>query len=307
MSDKRILPDLSRRRLIGTAAAWGAIAAASPAIAQARRRNPYEDPYHGGSQDDFWQGSARYRTQPRDTFYNTQVQQDYYIRDPFGSGQQDPNDPYGNYPYGSRRRTPSGETRPVDTPVAGGGFDYRRIYGRIDTEPFPVPAVNYSRIGAEFLRREVSYSGSEPAGTIVVDPRARHLYFVQGNGRAVRYGVGVGRQGFAWSGNATVNSKQEWPDWYPPKEMIARDPKLARSLSELQSGIGMHGGPGNPLGARALYLWQGNKDTLYRIHGTTEPWTIGTRASSGCIRMVNQDAIDLYARANVGAEVRVLG
>jgi lipoprotein-anchoring transpeptidase ErfK/SrfK len=304
MTDKRILPDLSRRRLIGGAAAWlAALGAASPALAQTRRRNPYDDPYYGGTEDDLWQG--RGRSAPRDRFYDTQVQQDYYIRDPFGSGQADPRDPYEQYPYGSRGRAPA--PGPVDTPVAGGGFDYPRIYGRVDSEPFPIPAFNFSRIRPEFLRREVSYRGSEPAGTIVVDPRARHLYFVQRNGQAIRYGVGVGRQGFSWSGTATVNSKQAWPDWYPPKEMIARDPKLARSLSELQSGIGMHGGPGNPLGARALYLWQGNKDTLYRIHGTTEPWTIGTSVSSGCIRMVNQDAIDLYGRASVGAEVRVLG
>ena len=246
------------------------------------------------------------RNAPRDTFYDTQVQQDYYIRDPFGSGGGEQPDPYGQYPYGSRRRAPAVDPAPVETPVAGGGFDYRRIYGRVDAEPFPIPAFTFTRVRPEFLRREVEYRGREPAGTIVVDPRARHLYFVQGNGQAIRYGVGVGRQGFSWSGTATVNSKQAWPDWYPPKEMIARDPKLARSLSELQSGIGMHGGPGNPLGARALYLWQGNKDTLFRIHGTVEPDTIGTSVSSGCIRMINQDAIDLYARVPVGTRVVVL-
>jgi lipoprotein-anchoring transpeptidase ErfK/SrfK len=307
MSDTRILADLSRRRLIlGAVSSAAALAAASPAVAQYRRRDPYNEPYGTGAEDDLWQGRPG-RTAPRDTFYDTQVQQDYYIRDPSGAAPGAPADPYEQYPYGSRRRPPAVDAGPVETPIAGGGFDYRRIYGRLDTDPFPVPAFNYSRVRPEFLRREVQYSGREPAGTIVVDPRARHLYFVQGNGQAIRYGVGVGRQGFAWSGTATVNSKQAWPDWYPPKEMIARDPKLARSLSELQSGIGMHGGPGNPLGARALYLWQGNKDTLYRIHGTTEPWTIGTSVSSGCIRMVNQDAIDLYGRAAVGAEVRVMG
>jgi lipoprotein-anchoring transpeptidase ErfK/SrfK len=306
MSDKHSPADLSRRRLIlGAASSAVALAAASPASAQYRRRDGYDEPYGTGAEDDLWQGTGRRRAPPRDTFYDTQVQQDYYIRDPFGSGQAAPSDPYEQYPYGSRRRAPA--AGPVETPVADGGFDYRRIYGRVDAEPFPIPAFNYSRVRPEFLRRAVEYRGREAAGTIVVDPRARHLYFVQGNGQAIRYGVGVGRQGFSWFGTATVNSKQAWPDWYPPKEMIARDPKLARSLSELQSGIGMHGGPGNPLGARALYLWQGNKDTLYRIHGTTEPWTIGTSVSSGCIRMVNQDAIDLYNRASVGAEVRVLG
>src|SRR4029079_8518600 len=120
------------------------------------------------------------------------------------------------------------------------------------------------------------------------------------------YGVGVGRQGFGWSGVANVRTKQARPDWYPPKEMIQRQPELRRQLSQLRSGIGVAGGPGNPLGARALYLWQGNKDTLYRIHGTNEPWTIGTNVSSGCIRMLNQDVIDLYRRTPVGAKVLVL-
>jgi lipoprotein-anchoring transpeptidase ErfK/SrfK len=125
-----------------------------------------------------------------------------------------------------------------------------------------------------------------------------------GDGRAIRYGVGVGRTGFEWSGVATVHDKQEWPDWYPPKEMIERQPEIRRMMSELQSGVGMHGGPRNPLGACALYL--GNKDTLYRIHGTVEPWTIGKNVSSGCIRMINQDVIDLYQRTPIGARVQVL-
>ena len=157
-----------------------------------------------------------------------------------------------------------------------------------------------------YLRQAVAYDGPEAPGTIVVNPRAHILYHVEGGGRAMRYGVGVGRQGFAWSGAATINSKQEWPDWYPPKEMLARQPELARQMSELQSGVGMHGGPRNPLGARAMYLWQNNKDTLFRIHGTTEPHTIGRSVSSGCIRMINQDAIDLYARTEIGSKVIVI-
>jgi lipoprotein-anchoring transpeptidase ErfK/SrfK len=103
-----------------------------------------------------------------------------------------------------------------------------------------------------------------------------------------------------------IHSKQEWPDWYPPKEMFQRQPEILKEMSTLQSGLGMHGGPGNPLGARAMYLWQGNVDTLYRIHGTVEPWTIGTSVSSGCIRMINQDAIDLYANTPVATKVVVL-
>jgi lipoprotein-anchoring transpeptidase ErfK/SrfK len=291
---------LSRRSLIVGAAS---LVATGPALAQRRRDPFFDDPY--AEPEGFWPRSRPSASERRDRFYDTQVQEDYYV--PEGSGRPGDPDPYGQYPYGSRRRGIDGTRPPVDTPVADGSFEYRRIYGRVDGEPFPVPAFDFRRVGPDYLRREVAYRGREPAGTIVVDPNARHLYFVQGGGRAIRYGVGVGRQGFAWSGTATVNSKQAWPDWYPPKEMIARDPKLARSLTELQSGIGMHGGPRNPLGARALYLWQGNKDTLYRIHGTTEPWTIGTRASSGCIRMVNQDAMDLYNRTSVGAEVVVLG
>jgi lipoprotein-anchoring transpeptidase ErfK/SrfK len=179
-------------------------------------------------------------------------------------------------------------------------------YGAVSGEPYPIPAVRLADIDPVFLRTVVSYPSNEPAGTIIIDPQNHFLYLVQGSGRAIRYGVGVGRQGFGWSGVANVHDKQAWPDWYPPKEMLQRQPELRRQMSELQSGIGMPGGPRNPLGARALYLWQGNKDTLYRIHGTTEPWTIGQSVSSGCIRMMNQDVIDLYERAPVGAKVVVL-
>jgi lipoprotein-anchoring transpeptidase ErfK/SrfK len=181
------------------------------------------------------------------------------------------------------------------------------MYGPVPGERFPIPAVDLTKVNPAFLRAEVYYPTDKAPGTIVVDPHAHYLYLTGVGGRAIRYGVGVGRQGFGWSGVATVNSKQEWPDWYPPKEMLAREPDLAAKMSQLQSGIGMPGGPGNPLGARALYLWQNGKDTLYRIHGTVEPWTIGTSVSSGCIRMINQDAIDLYARTPVGTEVVVLG
>jgi lipoprotein-anchoring transpeptidase ErfK/SrfK len=184
--------------------------------------------------------------------------------------------------------------------------DNAGLYAQVDSEPFPIPAVRLSDIGAQFLRRAVNYPTSEAPGTIVIDPSNHFLYLVQGGGRAIRYGVGVGREGFGWSGVAAVHDKQEWPDWYPPKEMIQRQPELMRQMSELEDGIGMRGGPRNPLGSRALYLWQGNKDTLYRIHGTVEPWTIGKSVSSGCIRMINQDVIDLYLRAPLGAKVVVL-
>lgn len=184
---------------------------------------------------------------------------------------------------------------------------YQAMYAPIDDDLYPVPGVDISRISPEYLRKVVPYETSEAPGTIVVDPRSRYLYLVLRDGMAVRYGVGVGRSGFGWSGTATIKDKQEWPDWYPPKEMFQRQPELMEQMGELPGGPGMAGGPGNPLGARALYLWQGNKDTLYRIHGTFEPWTIGTNVSSGCIRMINQDAIDLYSHVPLGTKVVVLG
>ena len=157
-----------------------------------------------------------------------------------------------------------------------------------------------------FARKIVTYPTPVPTGTIVIDPGSHFLYLVQGGGQAIRYGVGVGGEGFGWSGSATVHSKQEWPDWYPPAEMLQRKPELREHMTQLQSGIGMPGGSENPIGARALYLWQGNKDTLYRIHGTNEPWTIGQNVSSGCIRLTNDDIVDLYDRIPTGTKVVVL-
>ena len=157
-----------------------------------------------------------------------------------------------------------------------------------------------------FARQNVAYATHEPPGTIVIDPASHFLYLVQGGGKAIRYGVGVGAEGFVWSGRATIHTKQEWPDWYPTAEMLQRKPALREHMVQLQSGIGMKGGPENPIGARALYLWNGAKDTLYRIHGTNEPWTIGTNVSSGCIRLTNEDVIDLYNHTAKGTKVIVL-
>jgi len=151
-----------------------------------------------------------------------------------------------------------------------------------DSEPEP-----------QFRRREVDYTGPEAPGTIVVDTPDKFLFLVEPGGRALRYGIGVGRPGFAWSGVKRVSRKSEWPDWTPPPEMLRRRPDLPRYMA---------GGPGNPLGARALYLGS----SLYRIHGTNEPSTIGRNVSSGCIRMMNEDVIDLYDRVPVGAKVVVL-
>jgi lipoprotein-anchoring transpeptidase ErfK/SrfK len=183
---------------------------------------------------------------------------------------------------------------------------YASMYGSVDGERFPVPAIDLSKVDPAFLRSNVAYATTEKPGTIVIDPAAHYLYFVEPAGTATRYGVGVGKQGFEWSGVATINSKQEWPDWYPPTEMIARRPDIQPLLTDLQSGRGMPGGPRNPIGARGLYLWQDNKDTLYRIHGTVEPESIGKSVSSGCIRMINQDVIHLYERVPIGTEVKVL-
>jgi len=196
-------------------------------------------------------------------------------------------------------------TRPSQAQWSPNRKSYDAMYAAVD-DLYPVPAINLSQIDRAFLRAEVPYDTAEAPGTVVVDPAAHYLYLVGGSGTATRYGVGVGRSGFAWSGIANIGAKQVWPDWYPPKEMFARQPELLKQMSELQSGVGMHGGPGNPLGARALYLWKDNRDTLFRIHGTFEPWTIGKSVSSGCIRMINQDAMDLYGQIDVGTKVVVL-
>jgi lipoprotein-anchoring transpeptidase ErfK/SrfK len=145
----------------------------------------------------------------------------------------------------------------------------------------------------QFRRQIVDYVTSEPAGTIIIDTPNTYLYLALGNGKAMRYGIGVGREGFTWAGTERITRMKEWPDWFPPKEMIDRQPYLPRFMA---------GGDTNPLGARALYL--GN--TLYRIHGTNQPSTIGTFVSSGCIRLVNDDIADLYTRVNVGTRVVVL-
>ena len=145
----------------------------------------------------------------------------------------------------------------------------------------------------QFLRQRVDYQTKEPPGTIVIDTPHHFLYLVEAGGKAMRYGIGVGRPGFTWSGEHTISAKKEWPDWVPPDEMLKRQPYLPHIMA---------GGPDNPLGARALYLGS----TLYRIHGSNEPWTIGHNVSSGCIRLRNADVIDLYNRVKVGTKVVVL-
>jgi lipoprotein-anchoring transpeptidase ErfK/SrfK len=157
----------------------------------------------------------------------------------------------------------------------------------------PADESDAAELPARFKRQMVEYRTNEALGTIVIDAPNTYLYLVLGNGRALRYGIGVGREGFTWSGTQNVSRKAEWPDWTPPPEMIERQPYLPRFMA---------GGPGNPLGARAMYLG----GSIYRIHGTNDPSTIGHRVSSGCIRLTNEDVSDLYNRVNVGTKVVVL-
>jgi lipoprotein-anchoring transpeptidase ErfK/SrfK len=168
------------------------------------------------------------------------------------------------------------------------------------------PSKQMADVDPAYHRKEVKYASKEAPGTIVVDPAKHYLYLVQTGGKALRYGVGVGREGYGWSGIARVHSKQEWPEWHPTKEYIQSHPDVEPALTDLMVGQGVVAGPNNPLGARALYLWQGNRDTLYRIHGTNEPWTIGQNVSAGCIRMTSADVIDLYDRTPIGTKVVVL-
>jgi lipoprotein-anchoring transpeptidase ErfK/SrfK len=177
------------------------------------------------------------------------------------------------------------------------------MYAPVETEPHRVPAVAVRKVDPRYLRQEVATPANiraEP-GTIVVDPTNRFLYLVETGGQSMRYGIGVGKQGFSWTGTAVIKDKQEWPKWFPPKEMQERDLRARRYAD------GMEGGPTNPLGARALYLYVGDKDTLYRLHGTSEQASIGRAVSSGCIRLFNQDVIDLYNRVPLGTKVIVLG
>ena len=184
---------------------------------------------------------------------------------------------------------------PTVLPAPSGGFNYALIYAATTVDGIALPAVDYERVGYDHLRRSVDWYGGEAVGDIVIDTSSRHLYLIEPDNRAIRYGISVGREGFGWTGVEPLSWKRSWPTWTPPASMIEREPQLERWRE------GMPGGASNPLGARALYL--GN--TLYRIHGTDKPYSIGEAASSGCFRMINQDVIDLYERARPGATVHV--
>ena len=182
--------------------------------------------------------------------------------------------------------------------TASGGVSADPIFSfpeenMIDDQPGLVPTAEEEQLPAEYRRQVVFFRTSEQPGTIIVNTSERFLYLVQGNNRAIRYGIGVGRDGFQWHGLKYINRKSEWPDWTPPPEMIVRQPYLPRFMA---------GGPGNPLGARALYI----AGTVYRIHGTNQPRTIGSAVSSGCFRLANPEIVDLYERVPVGTRVVVL-
>jgi lipoprotein-anchoring transpeptidase ErfK/SrfK len=175
-------------------------------------------------------------------------------------------------------------------------------YGVTQDSGFSLPAIPIQKVKPEFRRQIISYETTEAPGTIIVNTRERHLYYILPDGQAMRYGISVGKAGFAWSGNAYVAWKQEWPNWHPPKEMAERRPEIAKFVEG-----GMNPGLENPLGARAMYLYNDKgQDTLFRLHGTPEWASIGTAASSGCIRLINQDVIDLYSRVLPGHETKVV-
>jgi lipoprotein-anchoring transpeptidase ErfK/SrfK len=180
------------------------------------------------------------------------------------------------------------------TSVAAGPIAPFRLAPQV-AQPMPTeePDTDAAELPARFKRQIVAYNGGEASGTVIIDTPNTYLYLVLGGGRAMRYGIGVGREGFTWSGVQQITKKAEWPDWTPPPEMIQRQPYLPRFVA---------GGPGNPLGARAMYLG----GTVYRIHGTNNPMSIGTRVSSGCIRLTNDDVSDLYSRVGLGTKVIVL-
>lgn len=182
--------------------------------------------------------------------------------------------------------------------TAGGSF-YTASYSSVSDAGYAIPAIPSEKIPAQYRRQVVKYATDEKPGTIIVDTREKFLYLIMPEGKAVRYGIGVGRHGFEWSGTARVAMKREWPTWTPPSAMIKRQPELAKYRNGMDPGLR------NPLGARALYLYNKGGDTGYRLHGTPEWWSIGKAMSSGCIRLMNQDIIDLYNRVEQGAKVVV--
>lgn len=197
--------------------------------------------------------------------------------------------------------TPVPEPEPQIPPMerASEKPDYSLAYAEVDEGEFRWPPINYTAVHPDYLRQEVDYATDEPPGTIVVETEKKFLYLVLKDGRAIRYGVSLGAQGRAWKGRAIIQWKRKYPTWTPTPSMISRNPKLEQWKQGMQPGVN------NPLGARALYIFQDGQDTLYRIHGSPEWQTIGKNASSGCVRMFNQDVIDLYERVRGKAPLLV--
>ena len=194
---------------------------------------------------------------------------------------------------------PTAARRPMGVPSEE---ELAARYAAMEDGGHQLPAVPFRQIDPKFYRQRVVNTTGEPAGTVVVDTGSKFLYVVEPGGTAMRYGVGLGRAGFAWEGEGVIQWRQKWPRWKPPAEMIARQPELAKF--SVENG-GQEPGPDNALGARALYIFQNGEDTLYRLHGTREWNSIGKSVSSGCVRLVNQDVIDLYTRVPSKARIVV--
>lgn len=202
-------------------------------------------------------------------------------------------------PGGRSAPTPARITRPIGPPSDA---ELQVMYGPVEDGGYLIPAVPYQQIDPKFYRQRVSDPTGQAPGTVVVDTPSRLLYVVEPGGTAMRYGVGIGRDGFAWQGDGIIHWRQPWPRWKPPNEMVARTPSLAKY--SIANG-GMEPGLKNPLGARALYIFQNGEDTLYRLHGNPEWKSIGKAVSSGCVRLMNQDVIDLYKRVPAKAKIVV--
>ncbi len=196
----------------------------------------------------------------------------------------------------ARRRHPASRSRSQPSVPP----DLLAYYGPRPDEKFPIPAADISKIDPRFYRQEVADPTGARPGTVVVDTPARFLYWVMEDGKAMRYGVGIGREGFAWGGHAMIAYKRKWPTWTPPETMIERQPELEKYRHGMEPGLL------NPLGARALYIHKDGRDTLYRLHGTMEAWSIGRAVSSGCVRLLFQDVIDLYQRVPDGTPIHVI-
>lgn len=197
--------------------------------------------------------------------------------------------------------TPVEVTKPKEESKIADLSGYEKMYAAVNDNGKVIPAIDISKVEKRNLRQEVNYKTSHPVGTVIVDPYKRYLYLVMPNNRAMRYAVGVGKAGLAFSGTADIARKASWPRWTPTQNMIKRNPEHYAKYAG-----GLEGGVSNPLGARALYLHRNGQDTLYRIHGTNQPWSIGKAASSGCIRLFNQDILDLHKRVPAGSKVVVL-